>query len=1174
MLAEGRGGLVSNMIDAYAWFSLAVENGVQPLGRDMVAQRLSSADLQKAKARLAQFQSGTPAIASTPRSSPTAPAPTSDPRDDSLRIKVDQLMAENAQLRAAQQQAQQQAEEPRTRLERELLDAVAATARLTEENKSLSEIRSSAKPGDSEDIRLVQARELNDRLNREVRRSTSELASLHRKLRIAEAKLRNQPDLASDASANRSSSDLATLQRELDEMREANQKLVSTAARLDAVGLSSDALKQLQTQAAAGSQARADLQLATQRNEQLAQALTDAQKARDAALAQKTDLERRLAAAADQGAVGEVASLNARLANTQGNLVAAMRETEEIRVQMQAAQGDLRVSASRYARELAAAQAKAGEADSFARSLEDSNRNLASQVNDLKKSLSNQTAQLSGNREISGQVESLQSELRGARESEQALQSRLDALTAERSREAATAGTANDQLSNLASDLRRAQFDLETALADKSRLADQVETLQRDVAGHSPQQAATNTANTRLKLLQAALTSAQSGAAEAMKQLQAVTTDRDQLAQAQQTLQAQISTLRRDLDLAKDQSDLNTGLEPKLTTANTRLASQEQSLDELTTANQGLLQSSAQLKSQLQLLQQENERLAAANRSFSSSSAMISQGKAGYIVEIDEAARVLAERNTAVADLTERVASLQQDLHNAQKGVAAALAAKSQAMQALPDSQALLLELTTLQSQVTQLENQLAQDRARSAKELSSLAEQLSLSSQTNQALSEVNRSLMRAQMAQKSTIQADLDDARSQLEKLAPANQQLTKERDEQSSQVSDLFSKLGTAEKQLATLRQNYASSANSATSAQTELSALQAKLAELDETVDRQSSSVAELTGINDRLGKDKAALTVQLARVQSEANQSQTELETLRKQLTEQRRLAAEQATSADQLKTLNAALQTRVDDFGARVAALSSEANRLGGADTEAARLGSELERVKTQLADHERTSQAQAAGSTKFAADNAALQQTLELVTARLAALSEENFRLAGVEAARSEAERQLASLSNASEQLAVAQRDLNAARTENTRLSNTLQAMERDRTSRIASLQQDNAALSTRLRQAQDTLDQIASAAGFTNSRQREPPEHAERPDEQHAHSGSFSRSRGRRGRFSVADQSALLRHVESVAGDLRGQPCCVEQGKRLASGSASRDSLMSAVFADSEMSLFASRR
>jgi nucleoid-associated protein YgaU len=44
------------------------------------------------------------------------------------------------------------------------------------------------------------------------------------------------------------------------------------------------------------------------------------------------------------------------------------------------------------------------------------------------------------------------------------------------------------------------------------------------------------------------------------------------------------------------------------------------------------------------------------------------------------------------------------------------------------------------------------------------------------------------------------------------------------------------------------------------------------------------------------------------------------------------------------------------------------------------------------------------------------------------------------------------------------------------------LQAVERDRVSRLSQLQQENAAITARLRQAQGTLDQIASAARQIN--------------------------------------------------------------------------------------------
>ena len=66
--------------------------------------------------------------------------------------------------------------------------------------------------------------------------------------------------------------------------------------------------------------------------------------------------------------------------------------------------------------------------------------------------------------------------------------------------------------------------------------------------------------------------------------------------------------------------------------------------------------------------------------------------------------------------------------------------------------------------------------------------------------------------------------------------------------------------------------------------------------------------------------------------------------------------------------------------------------------------------------------------------------------------------------------------------QLAATQRDNASLRSDNARLNETMQSLDRDRTSRIAQLQQENAAISARLRQAQGTLDQITNAARIIN--------------------------------------------------------------------------------------------
>jgi len=59
----------------------------------------------------------------------------------------------------------------------------------------------------------------------------------------------------------------------------------------------------------------------------------------------------------------------------------------------------------------------------------------------------------------------------------------------------------------------------------------------------------------------------------------------------------------------------------------------------------------------------------------------------------------------------------------------------------------------------------------------------------------------------------------------------------------------------------------------------------------------------------------------------------------------------------------------------------------------------------------------------------------------------------------------------------------LEGLRAENTRLENAAQAAARERDARMASLQQENAILGARLRQAQGTLDQIANVARLINN-------------------------------------------------------------------------------------------
>src|SRR5258708_11451413 len=71
MLADGRGGLAKDPVQAYVWLNLAVENGSTPAARDFVAKALTPDQLAAATRLLAERRSG--------KAPPAAPAGAPDP---------------------------------------------------------------------------------------------------------------------------------------------------------------------------------------------------------------------------------------------------------------------------------------------------------------------------------------------------------------------------------------------------------------------------------------------------------------------------------------------------------------------------------------------------------------------------------------------------------------------------------------------------------------------------------------------------------------------------------------------------------------------------------------------------------------------------------------------------------------------------------------------------------------------------------------------------------------------------------------------------------------------------------------------------------------------------------------------------------------------------------------
>jgi nucleoid-associated protein YgaU len=257
-------------------------------------------------------------------------------------------------------------------------------------------------------------------------------------------------------------------------------------------------------------------------------------------------------------------------------------------------------------------------------------------------------------------------------------------------------------------------------------------------------------------------------------------------------------------------------------------------------------------------------------------------------------------------------------------------------------------------------------------------------------------------------------------------------------------------------------------SAAALRTELDAVKAKLAETQKAAESHGATVAELTGLNEKLTNEKAAAEKQADQFRQTAEQARAELAELRNRVNANDQVAQAQHARLDELTATNEKLTAQTRDLTAQVTTLQAAADS-------AAALRADLDAVKARLAEAQQAAEGQGSTVAELTGTNEKLSADLKDLQAQLAALRSENAKLA-------DAEQRAAGLATASAQLTAAQRDLAALRAENTRLADTLQATDRDRAARIAQLQQDNAAISARLRQAQGTLDQIASAARLIN--------------------------------------------------------------------------------------------
>jgi chromosome segregation ATPase len=296
--------------------------------------------------------------------------------------------------------------------------------------------------------------------------------------------------------------------------------------------------------------------------------------------------------------------------------------------------------------------------------------------------------------------------------------------------------------------------------------------------------------------------------------------------------------------------------------------------------------------------------------------------------------------------------------------------------------------------------------------------------------------------------------------------------------AQIKDLGSQLAAVRAENTRL----ASATESGAALRTELNGIKKQFADATKAAEQHAASVAELTGLNEKLATDKAALERQVTQTRQTSEQTLAEVADLRSKVIASNRALEQQLTSVNEAAAAGEKAQAQIRELSAQIAGLRTENSRLGSATETASAQRAELADLKAKLAEAQKTAEQQGARVTELLGSNDKFGTSLKDLETQVAALRAENARLAQAEQGKQDAERQVATLSAAAAQLAAAQRDLVATRAENARLADSLQAVERDRVTRIAQLQQENSAVAARLRQAQGTLDSIASAARLIN--------------------------------------------------------------------------------------------
>ena len=980
LLAEGRAG-PADLIDAYTWLALSVENGAKVTGRDILARQISPAQLAEAQSRMVRLrvqlglrepgastalagvssggravavdatQEALPSLSATPPATPLAGQP-------ALPIPVSLAQAEPALVTAA---------------------PAPGTKRVVDAPRVATGGTDAARPGVVDNPGIVEKlMSDNARLNEEVKRSTVELAQYGRQLRVA---------LAAAASGSSPSRNAPVIDpektpqalaraRELDQLRLANEKLLGENRRLQEAPASAPPAGATAVQWAG---AQAEITRLRAENEKLPhlnavarelpvwqervakaeQALATTEQQREALAAAKGVLERRVveveAKTSGPATPEQLAPMRAQLTEAMTATATAQQAASALNTQLEEVRQTIALAAAEktrhaetlktleaanaVARELPVWQERVAKAEQALATTEQQRDALAAaEKTRHAETLKTLEAANAVAREEAAQVTELKRMLAQAQATEEAGRLALAGVRTQLAQAALSAAEnarAGEALAGAREALRKADERGLLAREDRDRVAADL-ALKNEAL--EKQQVAATTANVAQELLTKRLV-------EATRQLAESSSERDRLKEAglaEADLASKHAALQAELVAAKKQVTEGSLAAAQLAEVSLRLAA----------------------------ITGERDRLVSSQEAYGTERGTVEKLSA----QLEAASKTIAE-------LSAQGDSLQKDLEVSKQSAAAALAAQLAAVKAGP-TDGVRLEMATLQNQVRSLETLLDDDRKNAAREMATVATSLQSARETNRSLIEANRSFLQARSSEESALKAELDQgngrwqsAQAELEKIRTEQARLAaelelrnreldtsksvgkglaQERDNLRGQVEDMFNRLSATERQMAPLQALVDGTREELARARVENAGWSAKVADAEKAAVQQGMSVAALTDFNDKNTVEKSALVKELGELRERADRAQAELGSVQSQLRESRQAGRDQANVITAAAGEQQRWQQQVQELNAQVADQRAERERLKAVAAMAEARFAEMTEIKSQLSQSQK----------------------------------------------------------------------------------------------------------------------------------------------------------------------------------------------------------------------------